>query len=150
MSMQENNVLSMLELSVKGQKETSTALTMMFEAVKQMTATAETASVLAQDAKAQAEIAVNEAREIRDEVRNSVWLYPAESNNLHDAVRDRSIELAKMNQISDEKFSDVVGKIRRKIWSNLKKQYGVAKYIYIPHKDYQSAMNFIDEFSLLD
>ncbi|GEO26279.1 hypothetical protein AAC03nite_20640 [Alicyclobacillus acidoterrestris] len=150
MAMQEQNIIPMLELSVRNQQETSNTLTMMLEAVKRMAATAEMASATAQEAKAEAQAAATEIREIADEVRNSVWLFPAESNTLHDAVRERSIELAKYNQVSDERFTETVGKIRRRIWSNLKKQFGVAKYIYIPHKSFDEAMRFVQEFSLAD
>src|SRR5579875_3835418 len=150
MSMEQNNVFSMLELSVKGQQETTNALTIMYEAMKKMAVTSETASKEAQEAKAQALLAVAEAREIRDEVRNTNYLYPAESNDLHDAVRERSIEIAKMNQVPEEKFTETVGKIRRRIWSDLKKRYGVAKYIYIPHKHYNDAIQFVHEFSLVN
>lgn len=150
MAIQEHNIIPMLELSVRGQQETSNALNMMLEAVKQMAVTAEQASTTAQEARAEAQAAVSEVREIAEEVRNSVWLFPAESNELHDAVRDRSIELAKMNQVPEEKFTETVGKIRRRIWSKLKKQFGVAKYIYIPHKNFQDAMRFVREFSLVE
>lgn len=145
-----NNVMSMLEVSVKGQRETANTLTMMYEAMRELASKAESASGIALDASAKAEMAVSEAREIREEVRNSVWLFPAESNTLHDVVRDRSIELAKFNQVSDEKFTEVVGKIRRRIWSNLKRQFGVAKYIYIPHKNFAEALMFVHDFSLVD
>ncbi|GMA50184.1 hypothetical protein GCM10025857_15410 [Alicyclobacillus contaminans] len=150
MSIQEQKIIPMLELSVRNQQETSNALSMMLEAVKQMASAAEQASLTAQEARAEAQTAVTEVREIADEVRNSVWLFPAESNELHDAVRERSIELAKMNQVSEERFTETVGKIRRRIWSNLKKRYGVAKYIYIPHSQYTDAMDFVQNFSLVD
>lgn len=157
MSMEERNVFSMLELSVKGQHEMSNTLIHMFEAIKELASKAETASETAQsavkeakNAVAEAQTATNEARLIREEVNNSVWLFPAESGTLHDTVRDRSIDLAKMNQISEESFPTAVGKIRRRIWSDLKKRYGVAKYIYIPHKDFNDAMNFVRGFSLVE
>ena len=57
----------MLELSVRGQQETSNALNMMLEAVKQMAVTAEQASTTAQEARAEAQAAVSEVREIAEE-----------------------------------------------------------------------------------
>ena len=89
----------------------------------------------------------SQVEEMVQEVRDSVTLTDAECYDLQCAVHSRSILLTKdrYNE-AEEKFSVVVGKYRRLIWSKLKQHFSVARYTHIRRVDFQKAMDFVRNF----
>ena len=134
---QSNNVISFLEMSVRNQKEQANAMEVMILEMKR----------IENNVMAIEENIVRLAEQIKDENR----LLPAEVDDLYNAVVAKSNEIAKANYSGPEnEFTKYVGKIRRVIWSKLKKHCGVSKYIHIKRKDFEDALKFIQRFSLVD
>lgn len=128
-----NQVYSFLQKSLEHQREQGTALEVMLGRMIEIeTNVNETA----------AEIKVL-AKQIKDENR----LLPAEIDDLWVAVREKSTELAKYRHAEeDEKFSRVVGKYRKNIWSKMKRKFGTSKYIHLKRVDFPAAMEFVESF----
>ncbi len=138
------DVFSVLEMSVKNQKEQAGTIALMFEAIKQTVQTI-------QEAEARISISENRIQLIADKIDREVRLFPSEVGDLFQAVVRKSSSEAKLHKAqTDEGFPALAGRIRRKIWSELKKRYSVSKYIEIPRKDYEDALAFVERFSIAD
>ena len=78
-------------------------------------------------------------------------LLPGEVDDLYNNVCDRSIKLVRQMGIQDEEeFKKEVGKTRRRIWTKLKKNFGISKYINLQRKYYDEAMDFSREIKWTD
>ena len=125
-----NNVYSFLEQSIANQKNNVQAMEVMYGEMKTIRDEVE-----------------GLAKEIRDENR----LLPAEIDDLYEAVRTKSINIVKAStELEGDDFKKEVGKTRRFIWSKMKKKFGTSKYIHLPRKNFDEAMEFVHKFSLTD
>ena len=81
-------------------------------------------------------------------------LLPAETDDIYKAVVERSVHLVKSvypeGAIGNEEFKKEVGLMRRRMWSRIKKRYGVSKYIHMKRKDYDDALQYIKRMTILD
>jgi uncharacterized protein YoxC len=126
-------VYSFLQKSLETQREQGNALQLMLNRMMEIETNVNNTA---------AEIKIL-AKQIKDENR----LLPAEIDELWIAVRDKSIELAKIrHKEEDENFSRIVGKYRKNIWSKMKRRFGTSKYIHIRRADFDAAMNFVRTF----
>ncbi len=138
------NVFSVLELSVKNQQEQAGTIALMFEAIKQTVQTV-------QEAESRISISESRIQSIADKIDREVRLFPSEVGELFQAVVRKSNSEAKLHKMdTEEGYPVLVGRIRRKIWSELKKRYSVSKYIEIPRKDFEDAMDFVERFNIAD
>lgn len=94
----------------------------------------------------------SDVKELKLKVDDQIRLFPSEIDDLWNAVANKSIALNRngIENRSDEDFKKDVGMTRRRIWSKLKKRYSVSKYIHIKRKDFDDAMNYINQFRLTD
>lgn len=140
----QSNVIPFLERSIENQRQQLVQSELILSKIREIEANVSEKAADVERMKSDIQVL---AREIRDENR----LLPAEIDDLYHAVVDRSIEVAKKEvEPSEEDFPKHVGKIRRRIWSEMKKRYGASKYIHIKRKDFQGAMSFVDSFKMSD
>ncbi|QUL57530.1 ORF6C domain-containing protein [Paenibacillus tritici] len=138
--MNQGNMLAMLENQLKQSEAQGTAVRMMFEEMKSMHENM-------QEMKLDVNEKFEECQIMVQEVRDSVTLIDAECDLVQAAVRVKSNELTKHRfKDSDMKFKEMVGRYRRLIWSNLKKNFSVAKYSHIRRIDFEDAIEFIKDF----
>lgn len=122
------NVHSFIRKSIDNQKSNVQTMELMFNEV--------------QDIHAEVKVL---AKQISDENR----LLPSEIDDLFEAVRMKSIEIVKMStNLEGDDFKKEVGKTRRFIWSKMKKKFGTSKYIHLPRKFFDEALDFVNTFSL--
>lgn len=131
------NVFSILEQSLSNQRNNLKAMEMMVGEMK---------SIKEDVAKQHEEIQVL-AKQIQDENR----LLPSEIDDLYQAVVIKSVSIVKAtSNLEGKEFRDEVGKIRKFIWNKLKRKFGVSKYIHLPRKHFDEALEFVRTFSILD
>lgn len=130
-------IFSILEAQLKRQDEQGQTIHTMFDSIKLM---------YGEFTQGMADMKV-----MVQEVRDSVTLINAECDLMQSAVASKSINLTKDRYTEEQDaFPKVVGKYRRLIWSQLKKQYGVPKYNCLRRVDYQGAIDFISNFRVED
>jgi hypothetical protein len=131
--METNQILAVVGQQLQWSEQQGAAVRMLFEAMGAMK------TEMAEDKE--------EMKMMVQEVRDSVTLIDAECDFVQAAVRVKSNELTKHRfKDSDMKFKEVVGRYRRLIWSNLKKNFSVAKYSHIRRIDFDDAIEFIKDF----
>lgn len=82
-----------------------------------------------------------------DEVRNDMKLSDAQCFELQSTVFSKSKSLAKDRyHEEDADFKNTVGKYRRMIWSKLKLRFEVSRYNHIRKIDFESALEFVNNF----
>lgn len=136
----QTQVYSFMEMSLKNQREQVGAMEMLLQNMLGVEKRVDEKLVKVEKVESRIE---ELAKELRDENR----LLPAEIDDLFMSVVAKSTELAKIrHKEEDEKFTRIVGKYRKNIWSKLKKKFGVSKYIHIKRIDYQPAMDFVNGF----
>lgn len=124
------NVYQFMEQTIVQQENGAKAMRMMFTEVKNIR---------------------DEMRGLAKEIRDENRLLPAEIDELYEAVRLKSINIVKNStDLEGDGFKKEVGKTRKFMWSKLKKRFGVSKYIHLPRKDFEKAMEFVKTFSVLD
>lgn len=130
---EQKQVYSFLQKSIESQREQGNAMEVMLNRMMEIeNGVNETA----------AEISIL-AKQIKDENR----LLPAEIDDLFMAVVNKSTALAKIrHNEEDEKFTKIVGKYRKNIWSKMKKKFGTSKYIHIKRIDFTPAIDFVNSF----
>lgn len=130
---EQKQVYSFLQKSIESQREQGNAMEIMLNRMMEIeNGVNETA----------AEISIL-AKQIKDENR----LLPAEIDDLFMAVLSKSTELAKVrHNEEDEKFTKIVGKYRKNIWSKMKKKFGTSKYIHTKRIDFQPSLDFVKNF----
>lgn len=131
------NVFSILEQSLNNQRTNLQTMEVMVGEMK---------SIKEDVSKQHEEIQVL-AKQIQDENR----LLPSEIDDLYKAVVIKSVSIVKStSNLSGKEFKDEVGKIRKFIWNKLKRKFGVSKYIHLPRKHFDDAVDFVRTFSILD
>jgi len=142
------NVVEIVERSIENSENQLSAMKAMLEQVKLISnetkLVSEKVYVLANDVSE----AKKEISQFEKEFKDTNRLLPSEIDELFMSVVDKSTELAKVrNHEEDEKFTKIVGKYRKMIWSKLKKRFGVSKYIHIKRVDFEPCMEFIKSFN---
>lgn len=138
------NVIPFLEKSIENQRNQLVQSEAILSHIRQIEASVTEKAMEVEQIKSDIELL---AKEIHDENR----LLPAEIDDLYNAVVAKSIQAARHERDeSDEEFTKVIGRIRRRIWSEMKKRFGASKYIHIRRKDYQGAMDFVKSFKMSD
>lgn len=131
---------SLIDLSVRNQREQLHAMELILQEINGVEERVNEKLVKVEKIESKME---ELAKQITDENR----LLPAEIDDLYMAVVEKSTELAKYrHQEEEEKFSRIVGKYRKNIWSKMKRKYGTSKYIHLKRADFPSAMEFVETF----
>ena len=92
---------------------------------------------------------------LEKKVDDQIRLFPSEIDDLYNAVASKSVYLTRQmnhdnHEISEPDFKKEIGLTRRRIWSKLKKRYGVSKYIHIKRKDFDDAISYINNVKWVD
>lgn len=137
---EQRQLRSFIDLSVRNQREQLNAMELILQEINGVEERVNDKLVKVEKIESKME---ELAKQITDENR----LLPAEIDDLWVAVRDKSTELAKHRHTEDEdKFSRVVGKYRKNIWSKMKRKFGTSKYIHLKRVDFPAAMEFVENF----
>ncbi|GIP55907.1 ORF6C domain-containing protein [Paenibacillus vini] len=131
------NVFSILEQSLSNQRNNLQTMEMMVGEMKS----------IKEDVSKQHEEIQALAKQIQDENR----LLPSEIDDLYQAVVLKSINTVRATStLEGKEFKAEVGRTRRFIWNKLNRKFGTSKYIHLPRKHFDEALEFVRTFSILD